>query len=78
MEIEVKTWLDKTLYPEEKGLDQLEAYLARIKADYGWLCIFDRRKNAPAFLDRLLSQRLGAPLSHNRILYYNPIMEAWF
>ncbi|MBW4509580.1 MAG: hypothetical protein KME64_24150 [Scytonematopsis contorta HA4267-MV1] len=38
------------LSPEE---DQLETYLARIKADYGWLCIFDRSSNAPAFTDRL-------------------------
>jgi hypothetical protein len=51
--IEVKTWADKVKDPEEKGLDQLETYLARIKADYGWLCIFDRRKNAPPFIDRL-------------------------
>jgi hypothetical protein len=51
--IEVKTWREKTSDPEEKGLDQLETYLARIKADYGWLCIFDRREKAPAFLDRL-------------------------
>jgi hypothetical protein len=51
--IEVKAWRDKVKDPEEKGLDQLETYLERIKADYGWLFVFDRRKNAPAFIDRL-------------------------
>ncbi len=51
--IEVKAWRDKVKDPEEKGLDQLDAYLGRIKADYGWLFVFDRRKNAPPFIDRL-------------------------
>ncbi|BAZ14589.1 hypothetical protein NIES4071_64330 [Calothrix sp. NIES-4071] len=51
--IEIKVWRDKVKDPEEQGLKQLEAYLERVKADYGWLFVFDRRKNAPAFLDRL-------------------------
>ena len=51
--IELKVWRDKSKDPEEKGLDQLEAYLERIEADYGWLFVFDKRQNAPTFLDRL-------------------------
>ena len=51
--IEIKVWRDKVKDPEEQGLKQLEAYLERIKADYGWLFVFDRCKNSPAFLDRL-------------------------
>lgn len=51
--IEIKVWRDKIKDPEAKGLEQLEAYLERIKADYGWLFVFDRRTNAPAFIDRL-------------------------
>jgi AAA domain len=51
--IEVKAWRDKVKDPEEQGLNQLDAYLERIKADYGWLFVFDRRKNAPPFIDRL-------------------------
>jgi hypothetical protein len=35
------------------GLQYATPFLERIKADYGWLFVFDRRKNAPAFLDRL-------------------------
>ncbi len=51
--IEVKAWRDKIKDPEEQGLNQLEGYLERIKADYGWLFVFDRRKNAPPFIERL-------------------------
>jgi AAA domain len=51
--IEVKVWREKVKDPEEQGLNQLEGYLERIKADYGWLFVFDRRKNAPAFIERL-------------------------
>lgn len=53
MGIEVKVWRDKVKDPEAQGLDQLDAYLERIKADYGWLFVFDRRKNAPPFIERL-------------------------
>ncbi|BAZ10562.1 hypothetical protein NIES4071_23850 [Calothrix sp. NIES-4071] len=51
--IEVKAWRDKVKDPEAQGLVQLDGYLERIKADYGWLFVFDRRKNAPPFIDRL-------------------------
>lgn len=51
--IEVKVWRDKIKDPEEQGLKQLEAPNERIKADYGWLFIFDRREKAPPFLERL-------------------------
>jgi hypothetical protein len=51
--IEVKVWRDKVKDPEAQGLDQLDVYLAKIKADYGWLFVFDRRKNAPPFMERL-------------------------
>jgi hypothetical protein len=63
--IEVKTWRDKIKDPEEKGLVQLETYLARIKADYGWLCIFDRRSNAPAFTDRLQTRNATTKKGRN-------------
>ncbi|BDA72642.1 unknown protein [Calothrix sp. PCC 7716] len=66
--IEIKTWSDKIKDPEEKGLDQLETYLARIKADYGWLCIFDRRKNAPAFLDRLSTRNTTTKKGRNVVV----------
>lgn len=51
--IELKAWRDKTRDPEEEGLDQLDSYLERIEVNYGWLFVFDRRKNAPPFSERL-------------------------
>jgi ATPase family associated with various cellular activities (AAA) len=51
--IELKVWREKTKDPEEKGLEQLDDYLARIKVNAGWLFVFDRRQNAPPFADRL-------------------------
>jgi hypothetical protein len=51
--IELKAWRDKTRDPEDEGLDQLDSYLERIKVNYGWLFVFDRRKNAPPFTERL-------------------------
>ena len=51
--IEVKALRDKVKDPETQGIDQLDAYLERIKVDYGWLFVFDRRKNAPPFIERL-------------------------
>ncbi len=51
--IEVKAWRDKVKDPETQGIDQLDAYLERIKVDYGWLFVFDRCKNAPPFIERL-------------------------
>ncbi len=51
--IELKVWREKTKDPEAKGLEQLDDYLARIKVNVGWLFVFDRRKNAPPFAERL-------------------------
>ncbi|KYC42233.1 polyketide biosynthesis operon protein CyrO [Scytonema hofmannii PCC 7110] len=51
--IELKAWREKKKDPESEGLDQLDSYLKRIKVDYGWLFVFDRRKDAPSFAERL-------------------------
>lgn len=51
--IELKTWREKIKDPEQKGLEQLDEYLARIKVNVGWLFVFDRRQNAPPFAERL-------------------------
>ena len=54
--IELKVWREKTKDPEAKGLEQLDDYLARIKVNVGWLFVFDRRKNAPPFVERLVTK----------------------
>jgi len=51
--IELKVWREKKGDPEQQGLEQLDSYLQRIQVDFGWLFVFDRRKNAPPFLERL-------------------------
>jgi hypothetical protein len=59
--IELKVWRDKKGDPEQEGLEQLDSYLERIEANYGWLFVFDRRKNAPPFLDRLSTKIVTTP-----------------
>ncbi|MBW4666611.1 MAG: ATP-binding protein [Cyanomargarita calcarea GSE-NOS-MK-12-04C] len=54
--IELKVWRDKKGDPQSEGLEQLDSYLARLGLDFGWLFIFDRRKNAPPIEDRLSTQ----------------------
>ncbi|MBW4510504.1 MAG: ATP-binding protein [Scytonematopsis contorta HA4267-MV1] len=51
--IELKVWRDKKKDPEEEGLQQIDSYLERIKVDFGWLFVFDRREKAPPFTERL-------------------------
>ena len=46
--IELKVWRDKKRDPQDEGIEQLESYLARLGVDFGWLFVFDRRKNVPA------------------------------
>ncbi len=52
--IEVKTWRDsdKTRDPIAAGLDQLDAYLARIGVQHGWLVLFDQRSGGDTRADR--------------------------
>ncbi|MBR8839746.1 MAG: AAA-like domain-containing protein [Stigonema ocellatum SAG 48.90 = DSM 106950] len=54
--IELKVWRDKKGDPESEGLEQLDSYLARLGLDFGWLFVFDRRKNAPPIEERLSTQ----------------------
>jgi ATPase family associated with various cellular activities (AAA) len=66
--IEVKAWRDKVKDPEAQGLDQLDGYLERIKADYGWLFVFDRRKNAPPFIERLKTKTATTIKGHSVVI----------
>ena len=54
--IELKVWRDKKGDPQSEGLEQLDSYLARLGLDFGWLFVFDRRKNAPPIEERLSTQ----------------------
>jgi type II secretory pathway predicted ATPase ExeA len=54
--IELKVWREKKRDPQSEGIEQLESYLARLGLDFGWLLIFDRRKNALPIEERLSTQ----------------------
>jgi ATPase family associated with various cellular activities (AAA) len=54
--IELKVWRDKKRDPQGEGIEQLESYLARLGLDFGWLFVFDRRKNALPIEERLSTQ----------------------
>jgi hypothetical protein len=54
--VELKVWRDKKPDPQAEGIEQLESYLARLGLDFGWLFVFDRRKNAPPIEERLSTQ----------------------
>jgi hypothetical protein len=50
--MELKVWREKRPDPIEKGLDQLDRYLARLGLETGWLVIFDQRSGQPAIEER--------------------------
>ncbi|TAF09321.1 MAG: ATP-binding protein [Nostocales cyanobacterium] len=54
--IELKVWRDKKRDPQADGIEQLESYLGRLGLDFGWLFVFDRRKNALPMEERLSTQ----------------------
>jgi type II secretory pathway predicted ATPase ExeA len=54
--IELKVWRDKKRNPQADGIEQLESYLGRLGLDFGWLFIFDRRKNALPMEERLSTE----------------------
>jgi hypothetical protein len=54
--IELKVWRDKKRDPQADGIEQLESYLGRLGVDFGWLFIFDRRKNALPMEERLSTE----------------------
>lgn len=54
--IELKVWREKKRDPLTEGIEQLESYLGRLGLDFGWLFVFDRRKNALPIEERLSTQ----------------------
>ncbi|MDB9343850.1 ATP-binding protein [Nodularia spumigena CS-586/05] len=54
--IELKVWREKKRDPQTQGIEQLESYLGRLELDFGWLFVFDRRKNALPMEERLSTQ----------------------
>lgn len=54
--IELKVWRDGRPDPLHDGLVQLDAYLAGLGLNSGWLVIFDRRSAQPAVAERTTSE----------------------
>ena len=50
--MELKVWRDGEPDPLAEGLEQLDAYLAGLGLDTGWLVIFDRRPGQPPIAER--------------------------
>jgi type II secretory pathway predicted ATPase ExeA len=50
--MELKVWRDGDKDPQEKGLVQLDQYLAGLGLDRGWLVIFDQRSGLGPIADR--------------------------
>ena len=57
--IEVKVWRDsdKRGEPVAEGVAQLERYMARVGAGYGWLVVFDQRTGAKEITERVRVER---------------------
>jgi type II secretory pathway predicted ATPase ExeA len=56
MAIEVKVWAQGRKDPLPEGLVQIERYLHRLNVSAGFLVIFDRRSDLPAWEDRMRVQ----------------------
>lgn len=59
--IELKVWRDGRPDPLDDGLKQLDAYLAGLGLDSGWLVIFDRRSGQPPIEERTASLEQQTP-----------------
>jgi hypothetical protein len=59
--VELKVWPAKKPDPLEKGLAQLDEYLARLGLESGVLVIFDRRPSAPPWAERSAFEQASTP-----------------
>jgi hypothetical protein len=59
--IELKVWRDGEGDPLAEGLAQLDAYLAGLGQETGWLVIFDRRGGQPPISRRTSSADAVSP-----------------
>jgi hypothetical protein len=59
--IELKVWRDQEKDPLERGLQQLDQYLAGLGLDSGWLVIFDQRSGVPPIADRTTTEAATTP-----------------
>jgi hypothetical protein len=58
---ELKVWREGRRDPLADGLTQIDAYLARLGLDTGWLVIFDQRSGLPPIEDRTTAAEAVTP-----------------
>ncbi len=61
MAFELKVWRAERPDPLAEGLRQLDAYLAGLGLESGWLVLFDQRPGLPDISQRTTSERLQTP-----------------
>jgi hypothetical protein len=68
--IEVKTWRDsdKKTDPLHEGLEQLDAYLAGLGLETGWLIIFDQRSGLPDIAERMTTAPATTPAGRSVVV----------
>ncbi len=68
--MELKTWrdTDKKADPLDEGLKQLDAYLAGLGLETGWLVIFDQRSDLPDIGERLTTEPATTPAGRRVIV----------
>ena len=54
--IELKVWRDGRRDPLERGIEQIDRYLARLGESFGWLVIFDWRSGLAPIEDRTTTE----------------------
>jgi hypothetical protein len=54
--IELKVWREGRPDPLQKGLEQIDRYLAGLNLQEGWLVIFDRRPDLPPIAERTTTE----------------------
>ncbi len=59
--MELKVWRDGAPDPLPEGLMQLDAYLAGLGLDQGWLILFDRRQGQPPIAERTRATDAHSP-----------------
>lgn len=59
--MELKVWGDGASDPVTEGLRQLDAYLAGLSLDAGWLVVFDRRSHQPRLAERVSTEVVTSP-----------------
>ncbi len=66
--LELKVWRDGEADPKERGLSQLDGYLARLGLDTGILVVFDRRADRSPIADRTCLGQTTSPAGREVIL----------